>query len=106
MDEEDRFCNLMRRIGATWCSSKEDWIEVQMEMREMTKEEEKILVFGWPTDEVGVWVLRFESIEQLPKDFGRISLAMNMEEKIQIMREYGATFVEDITQVEELHDTF
>ncbi|KAB8209947.1 hypothetical protein BDV34DRAFT_187593 [Aspergillus parasiticus] len=106
IDEEDRFCNLMRRIGATWWPSKEDWIEVQMEMREMTKEEEKILVFGWPTDGVGVWVLRFESIEQLPEDFGRISLAMNMEEKIQIMREYGATFVEDITQVEELHDTF
>ncbi|KAA8652890.1 hypothetical protein EYZ11_003153 [Aspergillus tanneri] len=105
-DEEDRFCNLMRRTGAMWWPSKEDWIEVQMGMREMTEEEEKVLVFGWPTDGVGVWVLRFASARQLPRDFGRMSLAMNMEEKIQMMREYGATFVEDVTQVEELHDTF
>ncbi|KAF7585124.1 hypothetical protein BBP40_012318 [Aspergillus hancockii] len=105
-DEEDRFCNLLRRTGATWWPSREDWVEVQLDMREMTEEEAKVVEFGWPTDGVGVWVLRFASVEQLPRDFGRIRLAMNMEEKIQIMREYGATFVEDITQVEELHDTF
>ncbi|KAL2810220.1 hypothetical protein BJX63DRAFT_423272 [Aspergillus granulosus] len=88
-DEEDRFCNLLRRTGATWWPSREDWVEVQIGMREMTEEEEKVVVFGWPTDGVGVWVLRFASAE-----------------KIQIMREYGATFVEDATQMEELHDTF
>lgn len=105
VDEEDRFCNLMRRTGAKWWSSREDWIEALLGARDMTEEEEKVLVFGWPTDGVGVWVLRYESDRQLPKDFGRISLAMNMEEKIEIMREYGATFVEDITQVEELRDS-
>lgn len=73
--------------------------------REMTEEEAKVLVFGWPTNEVGVWVLRYESDRQLPKDFGRMSLAMNMEEKIQMMKEYGATVVEDATQVEELRDS-
>ncbi|KAJ5956252.1 hypothetical protein N7501_010531 [Penicillium viridicatum] len=103
-DEEDRFCNLMRRTGAMLWPSKEDWIEVLVGMREATEEEEKVLVFGWPTDGVGVWVLRFESARQMPRDFGRMSLAMNMEEKIQMMREYGATFVEDVTQVEELYD--
>ncbi|KGO76306.1 hypothetical protein PITC_037320 [Penicillium italicum] len=36
--------------------------------------------------------------------FGRLNLAMNME-KILVMREYGATFVEDVTQVEELRDS-
>ncbi|KAL2803068.1 hypothetical protein BJX63DRAFT_425576 [Aspergillus granulosus] len=91
-DEEDRFCNLMRRTGATWWPSKEEWIG-----------EKKVLVFGWPTDGVGVWVLRFPSAREVPRDFGRMSLAMNMEERIQIMREYGATFVEDVTQVEELN---
>jgi hypothetical protein len=79
---------------------------VQLDGREMTEEEAKVVEFGWPTDGVGVWVLRFASAEQLPRDFGRMHLAMNMEEKIQIMREYGATFVEDVTQVEELCDTF
>jgi uncharacterized protein YifE (UPF0438 family) len=102
-DEEDRFCNLMRRTGATFWPSKQDWFDVQVGLREITEEEEKVMVYGWPTDGVGVWVLRFRSTRQLPSDFGRMSLAMNMEEKIQIMREYGATFVEDITQVEELN---
>ncbi|GFF32217.1 hypothetical protein IFM46972_03471 [Aspergillus udagawae] len=105
-DEEDRFCNLLRRTGATWWPSREDYVEVQLDGREMTEEEAKVVEFGWPTDGVGVWVLRFASAEQLPWDFGRMHLAMNMEEKIQIMREYGATFVEDVTQVEELRDTF
>lgn len=105
VDEEDRFCNLMRRTGAKWWSSREDRLEVRLGAREMTEEEEKVLVFGWPTDGVGVWVLRYESDRQLPKDFGRMSLAVNMEEKIQMMREYGATFVEDVTQVEELRDS-
>ncbi|KAF7585749.1 hypothetical protein BBP40_010164 [Aspergillus hancockii] len=101
-DEEDIFCNLMRRTGATFWPSKQDWFDVQVGMREITEEEEKVMVYGWPMDGVGVWVLRFKSTEQLPEDFGRISLVMNMEEKIQIMREYSAMFVEDVTQVEEL----
>lgn len=104
-DEEDRFCNLMRRTGATLWPSKHDQIAVEVGLREGTEEEDKVMVYGWPTDGVGVWVLRFKSTEQLPGDFGRISFAMNMEEKIQIMREYGATFVEDVTQVEELNTT-
>ncbi|OCK73048.1 hypothetical protein K432DRAFT_387575 [Lepidopterella palustris CBS 459.81] len=103
-DEEDRFCHLLRRTGATLWPSKQDWIEVQMGLREITEEEEKVLVFGWPTDGAGVWVLRFGSAGQVPRDFGRMSLAMNMEEKIQMMKEYGAAFVEDVTQVEELCD--
>ncbi|KNG81759.1 fungal specific transcription factor [Aspergillus nomiae NRRL 13137] len=98
VDDEDRFCNLLRRTGATFWPSREDWFDTRMGLREITEEEEKVIVYGWPTDGVGVWVLRFKSVEQLPRDFGRISLAMNMEEKIQIMREYGATFVEDVTQ--------
>jgi uncharacterized protein YifE (UPF0438 family) len=104
-DEEDRFCNLMRRTGATLWPSKEYWIEVELGAREATEEEEeKVLVFCWPTDGVGVWVLRTGSARQMPRDFGRMSLAMNMEEKIQMMREYGATFVEDVAQVEKLCD--
>jgi hypothetical protein len=59
-------------------------------------------VYGWPTDGNGVWILRFESENQVPRDFGRLSLAMNMDERIAMMKEYGAAFVQDIAQVEEL----
>ncbi|KAI9371577.1 hypothetical protein BJX61DRAFT_511002 [Aspergillus egyptiacus] len=102
-DEEDRFCDLLRRTGATFWPSKQDWLDVQVGLREITEEEAKVTVYGWPADGVGVWVLRYPSASELPSDIGRVSLAMNMEEKIQIMREYGATFVEDVTQVEELN---
>jgi len=101
-DEEDTFCNLMRRTGATLWPSEQAWIDVQMGIRDATEEEEKVVVFGWPMDGVGVWVLRFRSARQLPRDFGRITLAMNMKEKIRIMKEYGATFIEDVAQVDEL----
>ncbi|KAL5048330.1 hypothetical protein BDW71DRAFT_213696 [Aspergillus fruticulosus] len=83
-EEEDRFCNLLRRLGATWWPSKEEYIMVNMGSREKTEEEEKVLV---------------------PRDIGRMYYAANMEERIQIMKEYGAEFVEDVSQVEELRDT-
>ncbi|OJZ83576.1 hypothetical protein ASPFODRAFT_48988 [Aspergillus luchuensis CBS 106.47] len=104
-DEEDRFCNLMRRTGAKFWPSKEEWIAVKMGRRDITEEEEKVMVYGWPTDGVGVWVLRYRSASQMPRDFGRMSFAMNMDERIQIMKEYGATFFEDVTQVKELDGT-
>ncbi|KAF8846867.1 hypothetical protein BDZ45DRAFT_682256 [Acephala macrosclerotiorum] len=104
-DDEDHFCYLLRRTGATWWPSKQDWIDTQMGLREMTEDEKKVLVLGWPTDgTVGVWVLRFGSARQVPRDFGRLSLAVDMEEKILMMREYGAEFVEDVTLVDELSD--
>jgi hypothetical protein len=73
-----------------------------MQLREITEEEEKVMVYGWPTDGVGVRVLRYGSASQMPLDFGRMSFAMNMDERIQIMKEYGATFFEDVAQVKEL----
>ena len=68
----------MRRTGATLWPSKQDWIDVQIGIREITEEEKKVLVLGWPTDGIGVWVLRFESVEQVPRDFGRLSLAIDI----------------------------
>lgn len=93
-DEEDEFCRLVRRTGATLWPDKEVRIEALLGLRELTEEQAKVLVFGWPTDGVGVWKLRFGNEEQLPRDFGRMRFAMNMEERIQIMKEYGAAFVE------------
>jgi hypothetical protein len=101
-DEEDRFCNLMQRIGANFWPSTKAWTQVMMQLREITEEEEKVMVYGWPTDGVGICVLRYGSARQIPLDFGRRSFAMNMDERIHIMKEYGATFFEDVTQVKEL----
>ncbi|RAH53437.1 hypothetical protein BO85DRAFT_504052 [Aspergillus piperis CBS 112811] len=104
-DKEDRFCNLIQRTGAKFWPSKEEWIAVKMERRDITEEEEKVMVYGWLINGVGVWVLRYRSTSQISRDFGRMSFAMNMDERIQIMKEYGATFFEDVTQVKELDRT-
>ena len=104
-EEEDRFCSLMRRTGATWWASEYEWIKVQIGEREATEEEDKVLVLGWPADGVGVWVLRFRNEDQLPADFARLKYAMNMEEKIQMMKVFGAVFVQDATHLDELHES-
>ncbi|KAG4434991.1 hypothetical protein IFR05_009516 [Cadophora sp. M221] len=102
VEEEDKFCNLLRRTGAKWWPSRDYEAEVLIGMRSITEEEAKIFVLGWPTDGVGVWVLRFKNERVLPRDFGRLAMALDMEEKIGLMKEYGAEFVEDVEQVEEL----
>lgn len=70
--------------------------------RERTASERKVLIFGWPTDGVGVWVLRFGGQMEVPRDFGRIGLAVSMDERIQVMKEYGALFYENPGLVEDL----
>ncbi|KAF2148521.1 hypothetical protein K461DRAFT_282976 [Myriangium duriaei CBS 260.36] len=106
-DDEDQFCRLLRRTGAKWWRSKDHWMEVPFDdYGNIVDEEEKELVVGWPTDGVGVWVLKFGDAKKKPKDYGRMKLAMNMEERIEIMKEYGAMFFEDATQVEELDDSY
>lgn len=101
-EEEDRFCNLMRRIGATFWRSRDEWTEVLMQLKKITEEQQKVMVYGWPTDGKGVWVLRYGCADEKPLDFGRMGFAMNMDERIQIMKEYGAVFFEDVAQVMEL----
>ena len=79
----------------------QEWLDVQLRLREPTLQESRVITYGWPIDGGGVWVLQFESESRIPRDFGRLRLAMNMEERIATMREYGAIFVQDIAQVEE-----
>lgn len=102
--EEDEFCGLMRKVGATWWNSRREWEEEQLGIVEMTEMQKRVLVFGWPTDGVGVWVLRYKSEDEVPDDFGRINFVVTMDEKIRVMKEYGALFYDDVGAVEELKD--
>lgn len=79
-------------------------VHVELGMRERIGLEMRVLVLGWPTDGVGVWVLRFRSERELPRDFGRVGLAVSMDERVRVMREYGALFYEDAGLVEELRE--
>ena len=100
--EEDEFCILMRRLAATWWASEREWIDVQLGERERTELEKRVLIFGWPSDGVGVWMLRFASENELPKDFGRLGMVISMDEKVKVMREYGAPFYNNANDIKEL----
>lgn len=104
MFEEDRFCAQMRRIGATWWASEQEWMDVLFGMRDATETEKRILEFGWPSNGSGVWVLRYATEREVPKDFGRVRVAVTMDERVEIMREYGANFYEDAGEVKELKE--
>ncbi|OQO12004.1 hypothetical protein B0A48_02643 [Cryoendolithus antarcticus] len=105
-NEEDEFCDRLRRVGAKWWVSRWDWANATIGAREATEEELKVVMYGWPAEGAGVWVLRYESKHDVPDDFGRLRLALTMEESIARMREYGAEFTEDASQVPELRDGY
>lgn len=64
----------------------------------------KFVTFEWPAIDVGVWVLRFEHVRCRPGDSKRMDFALDMEERIMVMQEFGADFVEDAETVKELNE--
>ena len=88
----------MRQIGATWWASDQEWKDVQQGMREGTELEKMVLVFGWPSDGVGVWVLGFASEKEVPSDFGRLGMAISMDERVEVMKEYELCFTKILTK--------
>lgn len=120
-DEEDAFCELLRRIGAKWWKDeaaylmgfygvdaydgdpddheKDPGVQAANEARAR-----QIVTFGWPTDGVGVWVLSCKNKVFLPQNYKMIDFAVNMEERIEVMKDFGAKFVEDPSLVQELQE--
>lgn len=78
---------------------------MELGLRERTELEERTLVFGWPSEAGGVWVLRFQGAREVPRDFGRVGMAVSMDERVGVMREYGAVFYRDADEVEELRES-
>ena len=81
-------------------------MEVKTNLREETETEKRVLVFGWPSDGVGVWVLRFKEEWMKPRDFGKVHMAVDIDERVQVMREYGAVFYGDVDEVVELREGY
>jgi hypothetical protein len=102
--EEDAFCKRLRRVGATWWLFNEEWhYNLRHNHDELvTDEQKRIMVYGWPADGRGLWVLKYEQVDDLPDDFGKVRMAADMEEKIEAMKALGAEFMADPDEVEEL----
>jgi hypothetical protein len=102
--EEDDFCKRLQHIGATWWKYDAEWLD-NFEHHGgyfITEEQKKIIIFGWPADGVGVWVLRYKQREDAPDDLGLVKMAKSMEERIEAMEKFGAEFVMDVARIEEL----
>lgn len=85
----------MRRLGAAWWESEEDYTDVLLGMRERSSVESYEMVFGWPSTG-GVWVLRLDDREKLPKDCGKVHMALTMDERCWVIEEYGCLNPEDV----------
>ena len=46
-------------------------------------------------------MLRFVSEREVLSDFGRLGMAISMDERVEVMKEYGAVFYEDPDEVQE-----
>ena len=98
--EEDLFCEKLQRLGAKWWRSEDDYVEVLLGLRERNPAELAEVTFGWPSTG-GMWFLRFEHEQQLPHDFGKINMAMNMDERCRVIEAYGGTFYPNSTAVDD-----
>ncbi|KAL2038225.1 hypothetical protein N7G274_009173 [Stereocaulon virgatum] len=64
----------MRRVGTRWWVDEQERVNVELGEREM------------------------------PDDFGRVGMAISMDERMSVMREYAAVFYEDADAVDELRE--
>lgn len=123
--DEDTFCELLRRVGASWWIDEASFLRAfhgqdrydegqyhpheapaPMENEAMNeKRARRSLTFGWPADGVGVWVTKATTYFVWPQGHSRkLDFALDMEERIGVMREFGAEFVEDVGLVRELNE--
>jgi hypothetical protein len=102
--EEDAFCERLRRVDTTWWRYNCEWLDNLIKHCDglVTDEQKRIMVYGWPANGRGVWVLRYQQSEDLPDGFGKVRMAADMEEKIEVMKVLGAEFVAGPDEVEEL----
>lgn len=121
--EEDAFCQLLKRLGASWWKDEAEFLRAfhgndeyhyglcdgdgdAVRDHEVANEARarRFVTFGWPADGVGVWVSRFKTVAYRPGDYKKLDFALSMEERIVVMQEFGAEFVEDVETVKELDE--
>ena len=99
--EKDVLCANMRKIGAKWWESEEDYIVAVVGERERTPQELAELFVDWLATE-DVWILLFEDKEKMHRDFGRFHMALNMDERCLVIEENGGTFYNEAPDMEKI----
>ena len=99
--EEGEFCKRLRNLGAVWWPSEGDEVDA-LEERDLV-EESMVVETGWPSSGDGVWVLKYDA-KKWKERFGAmlLELALNMDERCQVIKELGGSFFEDPGACEDL----
>lgn len=125
--EEDAFCLQLQRLGASWWQDEASFLrafhgkDAYDEDRYLPHERpasmvneaanearaRRNLIVGWPADGVGVWISRRQHVRHWYAMSGsgqRLRFALSMEERIIVMQDSGAEFIEDVETVKELNE--
>lgn len=98
---EEEFCKRLRNLGAVWWPSEGDEVDALGER--YLEEEAMVIETGWPSSGNGVWVLKYDA-NKSKEMFGAmlLELALNMDERCQVIEELGGSFFEDPGACEDL----
>jgi hypothetical protein len=103
--DEDEFCKRLRNLGAVWWPSEQDEVYAVLGALEEGESEKgaKVIETGWPSSGNGVWVLKYDT-KKWKEKFGAmlLELALNMDERCQVIKELGGSFFEDPGACEDL----
>lgn len=120
-DAEDRVCQRLLLLGATWFDSQErhdiiaaveddfDPLASKVEIGEVprpTKMERRWVRVGWPSHGGGLWVAEFDNHvfgppwqgPGLPDKTAHLLLARNMNEKCEILQQLGGQFLANLEE--------
>lgn len=112
-EDEDKFCNQLRLLGARWWKDEQTKAYTMMgiEGYELTPEQRQVRIVGWPSDQSsdygGVWILRAATSRDLPQDcHTMLRMCVNMDERCGLLKRWNATFYEDPAVVPEFEKVF
>lgn len=93
---EDRHCEEMRKLGAMWWSSEDEYVRRHFIDPLGPDPDEKVVIVGWAgsdgDEKGGIWVLSTTRREANWKGVGRIKNAFSMEERCRVIESLGGVF--------------
>ncbi|KAF2435297.1 hypothetical protein EJ08DRAFT_333767 [Tothia fuscella] len=92
--EQDVHCDKMRRLGAVWFESVHAWDYYTIKSYTEPDLYEPVIITGWPITG-GVWALKMTTKEARIRGCGRLSNALDMDERCKMIEMLGGSFYAD-----------
>ncbi|KAI1504901.1 hypothetical protein F5X99DRAFT_370227 [Biscogniauxia marginata] len=98
---EDRHCARMRRLGAWWFASVDEYESTQYFSPERL-DRKMLVVAAWPRGGAGVWVVTMRVGEASEKGLACVWNALSMDERCEAVEKLGGRFYPDPVQCPDL----